>query len=704
MALIFGVPCLRSESASGSSESFRTSILPLLTKAGCNSGACHGAATGQAGFKLSLLGYDPVEDYERITREFGARRVDFEHPETSLLLIKASGGFDHEGGNRLKRQSPEFQRLKNWLIQGAPFGPANLEVASIQVGPSNLFLPTLTNLAQLNVTAQLSDGSKQDVTSLALYTANDDAVAEVSKDGQVRAVGPGLTSIMVRYGGQVDAARVAIPFQLSQASNRSDFPARNVIDEHVWAELERLGVPPSPLSGDAEFLRRVTLDLTGRLPTAARVREFLAETNHPTKRERLIDQLIGTEDFVDYWTMHFADLLLLNGTGANTTAYFNWLRVQVATNTPFDQMVRELITAQGNLTQVGPANFWLLAADPRDLSEHVGRIFLGSQIACARCHTHPADRWTQEDYHRFAAYFARINREDTGIHLTPRGVVEHPKTGKPLSPKPLGSLGTVPDNASQAPDPRIQLAAWMTSADNPLFARTIVNRLWKWMLGRGLVEPVDDLRPTNPPTHPALLEVLAADFKRHGFNLRHTVRMIALSNTYQRTSRTTSGNAADTQLYSHAYLKPLLAPVFADAVAQVTGVDNVYQSYPPGTRAVQLMSPATPSAELDVLGRCLRKRSCETVRTAGGGVTLALHLINGANLQSKLQTGTALELLELSPPRIVEELYFRALGRPPESQELAEWVSLLQPAHDRTELIQDLLWALLNSREFAWNH
>ncbi len=679
---------------------FRTGILPVLTKAGCNAGACHGAATGQGGFKLSLLGYDPEEDFERITRELGSRRVEVAHPEESLVLRKPSGQLEHEGGRKLRRDSNGYALVRDWIAAGAPYGPRDLQVTGISVEPSDNLLHGTNLTKQLRVTASLSDSSRQDVTDLSLYTSNDDAIAEVSKTGEVTTVGRGLTSIMVRYSGQVAAARIAVPLGDAKIG-MDDFPARNYIDEHVGRELSRLHVPASPLSDDAEFLRRVHLDVTGRLPTPEATRLFLAEPSSAQKRQRATDELLRSDAFVDFWTMKLADLLLLNGRGDTAAAYHAWLREQVATNAAFDRITRALLTSSGDLARVGSANFMTLASDPRDLSEHAGRIFLGAQIACARCHSHPSDRWTQEDYHRFAAYFARITREGGAVQISTRGEVDHPKTGKPLSPKPLGApsrpqIGDV--------DRRVELAGWLTAPDNPLFTRTIVNRVWKHLLGRGLVEPVDDLRPTNPPTHPELLDALAADFVAHDFDLRQLIRTIVSSRTYQLTSRTRGVNRMDSRLYSHAYLKELPAPVFADAVAQVTGVPDLFEGCPEGTRAVQLISPATPSPALDVLGRCLRKRPCDGSAQTGGGLAEALHLINGSTINGKLRGGVIEELKGRSSREIVEELYRRVLTRPPAQDELAEWEPLLASGPDRTEAVQDLLWTLLNSREFALNH
>ena len=679
---------------------FRTSILPVLTKAGCNAGACHGAATGQGGFKLSLLGYDPEEDYERITRELGGRRIAVAHSEESLFLRKPSGQIEHEGGRKLRRDSDGYELVRRWIAAGAPYGPRELQVTAISVEPADSLIGSANDTKQLRVTASLSDGSRQDVTSLALYTSNEDAIAEVSKTGEVATVGRGLTSIMVRYSGQVAAARVAVPLSDANVA-MDDFPVANFIDEHIRAELLRLRVPASPLSDDAEFLRRVHLDVTGRLPTAEVATAFLSELPSAEKRRRVIDGLLRSDAFVDFWTMKLADLLLLNGQGDPAAAYHAWLREQVATNAPFDHIARTLLTSTGDLARVGPANFMTLAHDPRDMSEHAGRIFLGAQIACARCHTHPSDRWTQEDYHRFAAYFARITREGGAVQVSTRGEVDHPKSGKPLSPKPLGAPAR--QQISDV-DRRVELAGWLTAPDNPLFTRTIVNRIWKHLLGRGLVEPVDDLRPTNPPTHPALLDALAADMIAHRFDLRHVIRTIVSSRTYQLTSRTRGVNRLDARLYSHAYLKELPAPVFADAVAQVTGVVDVFEGLPAGTRAVQLISPATPSPALDVLGRCLRKRPCDGSGGAGGGLAEALHLINGSTINGKLRDGVVVELRDRSNRDVVEEFYRRALTRPPEPAELAAWESSLERGSDRAEAIQDLLWTLLNAREFALNH
>ncbi len=566
--------------------------------------------------------------------------------------------------------------------------------------PAELLLDKNSDSRELRVTAILSDGSRRDVSKLALYTSNDDSVVEVSKSGALKLTGRGLTSVMVRYSGQVAAVRVAAPLE-GPGIAADEFLVANWIDEQIRAEFVRLHLSPAGLCSDADFLRRAYLDIAGRLPEEATVRAFLNEPASSAKRMRVIDELLASEAFVDFWTLKLADLFLLNGPGATAQAWHGWLRAQVAAHAPFDRVARDLLTASGNPAQHGPAGFMLLASDPRDLSEHVGRIFLGSQIGCARCHAHPADRWTQQDYHQFAAFFARVTRDGGAVRAGDRGEVNDPKTDRPLEPRALGaSASAIP----QGEDRRLALAEWMTDPANPFFARTFVNRVWKHLLGRGLVEPVDDLRPTNPATHPALLDALASDFTAHGYDLRRLVRLIVSSRTWQLASHGGSADPAAARLFARAHSKPLPAADFADAVAQVSGVPDVFAGYPMGTRAVQLVSPATPSTALDLLGRCERKRACDGSSGNGGGLAQALHLINGSTINDKLHAGIVAELTTLSNRQVIETLYLRAFSRFPTVEEGAEWDALLPQDATRNEAVADLLWTVLNSREFATNH
>jgi hypothetical protein len=686
---------------------FPTHILPVLTKAGCNSGGCHGAATGQGGFKLSLLGYDPEQDHLSLTRELGARRIDLAYPPESLFLKKATRQIEHEGERRFSRDSDEAALLERWVAAGAPFGPKELRVVGLEVEPTAVLSTAPEQAIQLRVTAELSDGTGEDVTALALYSSNDDAVADVTKRGVVQVRGSGSTGIMVRYAGQVAATLVDRPF-VSQ-ENRAAFAAfapQNFIDELVLARLQRLHVPPSTLADDVTFLRRVSLDLAGRLPTPVEITAFLGKPESAEKRRQVIDRLLRSEEFTDLWTMRFADLLLLSGrrgSEAGTTTYHRWLHDQLARNRPWNEIVRALVTAEGSIAEVGPANYLNLANDPRDLAEHVGTMFLGTQIGCARCHAHPSDRWTQGDYHQFAAYFAKVTRDEGTVRESVRGEVEHPKTGRAVLPKPLGSEAERTDSTRSR---RAELADWLVAPDNPLFAKSLVNRVWKHLLGRGLVEPVDDLRLTNPASNPALLDALAAHFVASGFDLRDLVRTIAMSRTYQLASQTVPGNERDDRFHSHALLKTPSAQVLLDVIAQATGVPEQFAGQTEPTRAVQLVGVQTPSHALDVLGRCARERSCETVSISGGGLAQALHLINGSTINRRLSQGllTRIQEEKLPDDAAVRTLYLHTLSRPPTPAEATEWKSLVATSTNRAEALEDLLWALLNSREFVFNH
>lgn len=683
---------------------FPTHVLPLLTKAGCNSGACHGAATGQGGLRLSLLGYDPEHDHVALTRELGARRVDFGSPAQSLFLLKATDTVDHEGGRRLRPQSPEVAHLERWIGAGAPYGPSDLRVVAIDVTPPTVLAGTDPTSFQLRVQATLSDGTREDVTAQALYDTGDDAVAAVDRQGSVRVRGPGTTGVMVRFAGQVAAVRVDSPFPGDV--DRSAFEAfvpENAVDALVLTRLRQLNLPPSPRTDDATFLRRVTLDLAGRLPTRHEIESFLGRPESGAKRRDVIARLLASDEFVDLWTHHFADLFLISGrrgTEAATRSWHAWLRHQVATNRPWNELVRDTLTASGPLGESGPAAFFTLATDPRDLSEQVATLFLGVQLGCARCHAHPSDRWTQKDYHQFAAYLAQVRREDGVIGDGTQGEVEDPKTGRALPPRPLGvEAPAAPPDTSR----RSQLAEWITRPDNRGFARACVNRVWKHLLGRGLVEPVDDLRPTNPATHPEVLDYLADQFMADGFDLRRLIRTIAESRTYQLSSEPVPGNASDTRLLSHALIRSPKAAVLLDMISQATGVPERFPDQPDTARALQLVGTQTPSETLDVLGRCSRERLCDTASAAGGGLAQALHLINGPAINSRLPDAIAnLRTDDGDVAGTIHDLYLRTLSRPPRPEETAAWKARIAGSPDRREALEDLLWALLNSREFVF--
>lgn len=695
----------------GATDSFRTGILPVLTRAGCNAGSCHGAATGQGGFRLSLLGYDPEEDHDRLTRELGGRRIDRVQPERSLLLRKASGDLDHEGGRRLGVDSEGYRRLAAWIKEGARRGDPGLVVTGLVVEPSDITLPAPGAEVRLQVTALRSDGVAEEVSRWALYRSNDDAVAEVDRDGRVTVRGAGLSSVMVRYGGQVAVARLAVPWGPPQTG--VDVAADNPVDREVDRVLARLGIRASGPSNATTFLRRAHLDLLGRLPEPEVTRAFLAGPDTPARREEVLDALLERPEFTDYWSLWLADWLRVGGrkgSAAVASRWRSWLKEQVSLRVPMDRVVVAMLTAVGDPTTEGPVGFMLLASDPRDLAETASAILLGTRIACARCHAHPADRWTQEDYHQFAAFFARIRREAGVVGVAERGEVEHPKTGRAVAPRPLGGEGSPrPDDGE---DRRLALAGWVTAPGNPFFARAFVNRVWRRLLGRGLVEPVDDLRPTNPSTHPELLDGLAAEFERSGYDLRALVRRVVRSRTYQRGPADPSSEglsppaALASRFYAAASPRPLSAEVLLDAIAEVTGVAESFPGLPEGTRAVQLAGPVVASPALDVLGRCPRDRGCEAADSVGGGLAQALHLIQGSSVQGRLRSGRVAAWADgtVPPGRMVEELWLRAFARPPREEERTYWSETLATAPEAREAIEDLVWVVLNSGEFAFNH
>jgi hypothetical protein len=619
---------------------------------------CHGAAIGRGGLKLSLLGDDPASDYDALVRELGGRRVRLDSPRESLLLKKATGGLGHGGGVRLEPGSTGYTMTESWLAAGAPQSQQRgRDVTRLLVTPGETILSVGAKVA-LTVRAVYTDGTSENVTALALYDTLDDAVVQVDKAGVTSIRASGIAAVMVRYRGQVAAARLGAPFQ-----GKAPLPRRgaNPIDTALFSELARLNLSPASRCEDAVFLRRAHLDLIGTLPTSAEVRAFLARPD----RAKLIDSLLNRPEFTDLWTLKLADLLRISAKRFGPEAavgYHAWLRESVAANKPLNMLLTELITQQ--------ESFWRTASDPRDLSEFFAKTWLGTRVECARCHNHPYDRWTRTDYHAFAAAFGRP------------GQVPHPKTGKPIAAQALGT--------SQALTERRELATWASSS--PRFAALLANRLWRELFGRGLVEPVDDLRPSNLAIHPRVLTVLAQQLAQNGFDLRATLRQLTLSEAYQQSS-----HGSDEKLFSRALLKPLRAQVLADALASATGGSLGL----PG-RAIALADPATSSATLDVLGRCRREGDCLPTSEAGG-LAVALHLLAGAPLEKLVQEGVQ-KLLAASPTdtALIEELFLRTLSRFPTAAERGYAEGLLKK--DRQKAAEDLLWALVNTREFSYVH
>ncbi len=685
---------------------FDTEIIPLLTKGGCNAGACHGAAAGRGGFQLSLLGSNPAADYDRIVRELEGRRVNLARPQASLILAKPSGALDHEGGVRFDDDSPQAARLQSWLAAGA-HRLTQRSLVRFEVTPREQLLLRPGDSVSLKAIARFDDGSQQEVTPWTVFTSSDPTALEVDDTGKAVLHRRGQQTLLLRYLTEVVTVRISAPLR-EAAVDLSREPRANFIDDEVLATLAALRVPAAPPAEDGAFLRRVRIDLTGRLPTSDEVQRFLADRS-ADKRERLVDRLLASPEFVDYWTFQFAKLLRVQAKSMQlegAAALHGWLRERVAKNAPWDATVRELVTATGDGHRVGAANFYRVGGNARDQAEFFSEALMGVRLRCANCHDHPLDRWTQDDYHGLAANFARLER-GREVRVAARGEVTHPVTGEPARQRLPGVRFLKPED-----DGRMELAAWLTARENPYFAAATVNRLWKSLLGRGLVEPVDDLRGTNPATHPRLLERLAEDFASHGYDVRHTLRLIATSATYARAEVAEERTEGIETLYASAIGRPLEAEVLLDALADVTGVAEPFAGQVPGTRAVMLVDGAQASAALDLLGRCARSSgTCGAASSTRGGLSTRLHLFNGELLNKRLASeegGLAKRLAaEPSDDKLLAEFFLAALAREPSPREREAFRPIfagIKSTEDRRRVWEDVLWGLLSSREFTTNH
>jgi hypothetical protein len=703
--------------------SMRLEMMPVLTKAGCNAGACHGAQYGKGGLKLSLFGSEPDADHKALLREGAGRRVDLLVPEASLLLAKPVGRVPHQGGVLIYDGSRAYSILHRWVRTGAPAERADAAptLTSLEIFPRARMYRTDDRAAatqRLLVIAGFSDGSRRDVTADVRFDSNRPGTAAVAPDGTAAIAGRGEAAVMARYMGLAAVATLTV-VRDDAGFAWSAPPEHNFIDGLVDAKLRRMRFTPSPVCSDEEFVRRASLDATGALPDPDEVAAFLADpAPSRDKRAKYVDRLLARPEFVDFWTQRWGDWLRNRADSERSQkpmlALHNWLRAAVRDNKPLDRMAAELITARGSTFRSGPANFFRLNRGPENAAEAAAQLFLGIRLQCARCHQHPFERWTQEDYHSLAAYFARIGTKNdpeyglfgggVDIVLKPTGETRHPRTGKTLAPRPPGATEPADDPA----DRRLALARWLTDPANPGMARNFANRYWAHFLGRGLVEPVDDVRDTNPPTNPELLEALAADLVRSGWDARHLIRTIMLSRTYQTSSRPTAGNAGDTQFHSRYYVKRLTAEQLLDAVCTVTGVAEKFPLLPAGTRATGLPDPGTDSYFLDVFGRPKRETACECERQGDPNMAQVLHLINGQAINAKLASPDAwparLARAGKTDAEIIERLYLLALSRRPSDRERTTAEALVKSAPSRKEGLEDLLWTLCNSKEFLFVH
>jgi hypothetical protein len=700
---------------------FREHVLPVLSKAGCNAGACHASQYGKGGFKLTVFAFDPDADYRAIVRDSFGRRASTISPRASLFLLKPTLGAPHEGGRRLHTDSVDYRVLEAWLAGGAPPpSPKAPQVAGLRVlPPRRVGAPGFTQ--QLRVVACYDDGQERDVTALAKFDSMDEGVLSVSPAGLVTAVGRGQGVALARFEGQAEIATVVVPY--AGRADLAGWKDNNFIDRLAAAKFREIGISPSPLCDDATFLRRAYLDVTGTLPTPAQAVAFL-DGKAADKRERLIDELLGlTGDpardvhnnaYAAFWALKWSDLVRSNSDAlgeAGMWALHNWITASVRDNKPFDRFVRELVTARGSTFSNGPANYYRVARTPLDLTEATSQLFLGVRLQCAKCHHHPYETLSQDDYYSFASFFARVGTKgsqefglfggETVVLVKPTGEVSHPRTGRVMKPTPLHGKPAPPTR-----DRRQALAAWLTARDNPYFARNVVNRYVGYMLGRGLVEPIDDLRATNPPSNPALMDALADDFVKSGYNVKHLLRTILRSRLYQLDSRPTHDNAADTRFYSHYLVKRLSAEPLLDAVDAVTGVPTKFQKVPLGTRAIELPDARYNNYFLTTFGKPRREAVCECERSSEPNLAQALHTLNGDVVTAKVAgpKGRIARLLAAKKPHdeIVTELYLAALSRRPDAHELDTWRRQRAEATDAKSFYEDLLWSLLNSKHFLF--
>jgi hypothetical protein len=702
---------------------FKEHVMPVLAKAGCNAGACHASQFGKGGFKLSVFGFAPDDDYRAIVRDGFGRRANTVNPAASLLLRKPSCAVPHEGGRRLQASSVDYRIIEQWLAGGAP-GPAAKapKVVALDVWPVRRVGPPGFP-QQLRVVARYEGGSSSDVTALAKFSSMDEGVLRVSSTGLVSTVGRGQGIALVRFEEQAAIATFVVPY--ADAVDLGGWVDNNFVDRLAAAKFREVGITPSPLCDEATFLRRAYLDVTGTMPTPAQAAAFL-DSKDIDKRNRVIDELLGlTGDpardvhnnaYAAFWALKWADLIRSNSAALGEQgmwALHNWLTASFRDNRPFDRFVRELITARGSTFSNGPANYYRIASSPEDLTEATSQIFLGVRLQCAKCHHHPYETLGQEDYYRFAAFFARVGNKpsqefgvfggETVILARSSGEVNHPRTGQVMPPTPLRGKPS-----ADSRDRRRALGDWITARDNPYFARNIVNRYVAYLLGRGLVEPVDDLRATNPPSNAALMDALAADFTKSGYNVKHLLQTILRSRLYQLEAQPTKLNAADSRFYSHYNVKRLAAEPLLDAVDAATGAQTKFEKVPLGTRAIELPDARYNNYFLTTFGKPRREGVCECERVSVPSLAQALHTLNGDILSAKIADGQGrvVRLLAAKKPHeeIVNELYLATLSRRPSAHEQEVWRKERATAADARAFYEDLLWSLLNSKHFLFVH
>jgi hypothetical protein len=692
--------------------SFQLDVMPIFMRAGCNTGSCHGAARGKDGFMLSLFGYDPAGDHYRITRQVPGRRINLAVPEESLLITKSIGAVPHTGGKRFDLQSEYGQTLLRWHQAGAPKDPGAVPaVTKVEVFPEGAVLDGEGAKQRLIVRAHYADGTDRDVTSLAAFLTNNDNSAPISADGVVTAANRGEAFIMARFETHtVGSHFIALPKGLE--FQWTEIPEFTYVDKHLHEKFKKLRITPSEVCTDEEFLRRVSLDIIGVLPTAEEYNKFMSSTD-PDKRKKLVDELLERKEFVELWVMKWAELLMIRTTQQIAykpmLRYYNWLQERLANNVPINQMVQELLGASGGTFGNAATNYYQMETDPLKVSENVAQVFMGMRIQCAQCHNHPFDRWTMDDYYSFAAFFSQIGRKpaedprETIIFNSGGGEVKHLVGGRDMKPKFLG--GDTPEVAGK--DRRVVMAQWLTSNENPFFSQNLVNIVWNHFFGKGIINEVDDIRVSNPPVNAELLDALAKSFSESGYDFKKLVRDICNSRAYQLSTKTNPTNEGDTRNFSHAALRRIRSEILLDSITLVTGTKNKFEGLPMGARAVQIANGNTSNYFLTTFGRAKRETVCGCEVKVEPNLSQALHLLNGETIASKIAEGKLVEsqlAAGVAPMQIVEELYIRALTRKPTAAEAERLNAEITAAADKRIAIEDIFWALLNSREFVFNH
>jgi len=693
--------------------SFKLDVMPVFMNSGCNTGACHGAARGKDGFRLSLFGFDPDGDYNRLTREMTTRRINLALPEESLVLQKGTGAVAHTGGTRFKPDSDNYKTIMRWLEAGAPSDPDTVaKPISLELFPQQMVL-TEGAPHRLVARAKYSDGTDRDVTNLCIFLTSNDNSATVTPAGQIAAVKRGEAFVMARFATFTVGSQVIV-IPKNAPSMMPTMRENNYIDTLVNAKLKKLRITPSDICTDDVYCRRAYIDIIGMVPTTEELGKFMSSRD-ARKREKLVDELLNRKEFVEMWVMKWAELLKIRSNNDRVSykaavQYYNWLEDRISKNVPFDQIVQELLSATGGTFNNPATNYYQVETETLKLAENTAQVFMGMRIQCAQCHNHPFDRWTMNDYYGFASFFSQVQRKrgedprETIVTAGGGGEVKHPVTGQPVPPKFLG--GDAPEIKER--DRRVLLAKWLAFSENPYFARNLANIVWAHFLGRGIIEPVDDVRISNPPSNPELLDALAAHFTEYKYDFKRLVKDICTSRTYQLSTLTNPTNEADTRNFAHGMVRRIRAEVLLDVISEVTETKEKFKGLPLGSRAVQIADGGTSNYFLTTFGRATRDTVCSCEVKMEPNLSQALHLLNGSTVQQKVTQGAIVKKMldaKALPGNVVDELYLRCLSRKPTPQEYdALGPMIMEDPKDVQKELEDLFWALLNSQEFIFNH